>query len=177
MSLGSHIVNAYHAVAINERRGPFKPTLWDSTEPSHKQTVVQAWFPGVHSNVGGGYVDSGLSDRALLWMIYNANKHGLRFDDGYINLIVRPNWFGEMRDSVGLKYKLMFWNRPRDRSIGTVSATTEFLHMSVFGRWQHPTRPDEPPANVNRAKDKVSTAETNEWEANFNLASRVRLDR
>src|SRR5262249_6133187 len=32
----------------------------------------QVWFPGVHSDVGGGYEDSRLSDLALEWMIQEA---------------------------------------------------------------------------------------------------------
>ena len=103
--------------------------------------MIQAWFPGVHSNVGGGYVDSGLSDRALLWMIYNASQHGLRFDENYIDLYLRPNWFGELRDSMSPWYRLVPW--PRERNVGLVSCTTERLHVSVSKRWCDITTPDK----------------------------------
>ena len=47
--------------------------------------VEQVWFAGAHSNVGGGYKESGLSDMALLWMISRvAELTGLEFDDDYI---------------------------------------------------------------------------------------------
>ena len=174
VTLGFHIKHAYHAVAINERRGLFKPTLWDQKKLTNSQTVEQAWFPGVHSNIGGGYVDSGLSDRALLWIIYNANDCGLCFDEGYIDLYVRPNWFGELRDSIGLKYKLMFWNRPRDRSIGTVSPKTENLHISVDGRWKHVTRPEKKPLNLVNAPQSMPLSGS-KWEESFNLANRTNL--
>ena len=42
--------------------------------------VCQVWFPGVHSDIGGGYKDSRLSDEALLWMVNRAKDCGLAFD-------------------------------------------------------------------------------------------------
>ena len=39
--------------------------------------VEQVWFAGVHSNVGGGYPRTGLSDVALQWMLTKAQAHGL----------------------------------------------------------------------------------------------------
>ena len=41
-------------------RGAFQATLWTKVEPG--RDVKQVWFPGVHSDVGGGYVETGLSD-------------------------------------------------------------------------------------------------------------------
>ncbi len=175
VNLGSYIKHAFHALAINERRGPFQPALWSATTNAG-QIVVQAWFPGVHSNVGGGYVDSGLSDRALLWMIYNANAHGLCFDENYINLSLRPNWFGELRDSMQLHYRLMLWNRPRDRKIGSVSPTTEHLHLSTRERWNDVTRPDVPPSKVVPLMNSMRF-HGSEWEKDFNLATQTGLTR
>ena len=40
--------------------------------------VTQTWFCGVHSDVGGGYKQTGLSDIPLEWMITHAYAHGLR---------------------------------------------------------------------------------------------------
>ena len=34
--------------------------------------LVQAWFPGVHSNVGGGYSPDGLANEALHWVVEKA---------------------------------------------------------------------------------------------------------
>jgi uncharacterized protein (DUF2235 family) len=78
--LSSHVHGAYHALAIDERRGAFKPTLWKK-QPGAKQTVEQVWFAGVHCNVGGGLIDSSLSDLALLWVVNKAEHHGLAFKD------------------------------------------------------------------------------------------------
>ena len=38
------------------------------------------WFAGVHSDVGGGYDETALSDIALLWMVHHARRYGLEFD-------------------------------------------------------------------------------------------------
>ena len=76
------VQKAYHALSINERRCEFPATLW--TNPSPDQTLEQIWFAGVHSDVGGGYAQSGLSDITLAWMMLKAKENGLQFDDGAI---------------------------------------------------------------------------------------------
>jgi uncharacterized protein (DUF2235 family) len=78
--LSGSVKYAYHALAINERRSPFKPTLWQY-KPKEGQTIEQVWFPGVHSNVGGGYPDHTLADVSLDWMIQKAKDTGLAIDD------------------------------------------------------------------------------------------------
>jgi hypothetical protein len=62
------IENAFQALALDERRGPFSPALWEKRD-NDRTNLVQVWFPGVHSNVGGGYEDQGLADITLAWMI------------------------------------------------------------------------------------------------------------
>jgi hypothetical protein len=70
-----------HAVALDERRTYFKQNLWASANLPPGQDVKQVWFPGVHCDVGGGYVESeaGLSGVALKWMAEEAEVTGLRF--------------------------------------------------------------------------------------------------
>ena len=43
------------------------------------------WFEGAHSDVGGGYRETGLSDTALLWMAREAHDAGLVFDASLLN--------------------------------------------------------------------------------------------
>ncbi len=63
VSLNSTIQNAYHALAIDEHRVPFKPDLW--TRPDGwAGNLEQGWFPGVHTNVGGGCTPDGLGQCA-----------------------------------------------------------------------------------------------------------------
>lgn len=78
VQLGSNVRVALHAIAIDEKRGPFAPTLWVSPtgEPRHeKQIVEQVWFPGAHSNVGGSYPDTVLSDITFDWMVQRVVHH------------------------------------------------------------------------------------------------------
>lgn len=75
------------ALAIDELRSAFSPTAWvgDPTEPNENQHVEQVWFAGVHANVGGGYLRSGLSDLALIWMMARVEAlTKLRFSPDYI---------------------------------------------------------------------------------------------
>lgn len=82
-TLNSKIRHGYHALAIDERRAQFQPTLW--TAPAAGQTMEQVWFVGVHSDVGGGEPMAGnettaLSDITLGWMMCKAKSLGVTFD-------------------------------------------------------------------------------------------------
>jgi uncharacterized protein (DUF2235 family) len=83
--IGAHIEYGLHAMAIDERRRAFTATAWVNKPGEDRQNVEQVWFAGAHSNVGGGYKQSGLSDHALIWMIARTHElTGLEFDTDYI---------------------------------------------------------------------------------------------
>ena len=71
-----------HAIALDEQRLLFTPTLWDAAG-----NVAQMVFAGGHADVGGGYAEKGLSDAALEWFVKRLSSVGMRFDDvtGKIN--------------------------------------------------------------------------------------------
>lgn len=75
-SLSSRVHTARQALAIDERRGPFRPTLWKASEDTCED-VLQVWFAGVHADIGGGYRERGLSDLALAWMIDELAQAGV----------------------------------------------------------------------------------------------------
>ena len=82
-SLHPNIKNAYQALAMDERRGQFPPTLWNGPA-APGQTLEQVWFTGAHSDVGGGEPDdvagtTALSDITLGWMMSKASALGLQF--------------------------------------------------------------------------------------------------
>ncbi|RYU92183.1 DUF2235 domain-containing protein [Mucilaginibacter terrigena] len=110
-TLSSYVDYAYHALAIDERRKSFVPTLWQQSknvqENDIKQVFEQRWFVGVHSNIGGGYPDEGLSDITLEWMIAKAKGAGLSFEEGYIAEEVRPNIRGRLYKSNTLPFSLL----------------------------------------------------------------------
>ncbi|TKX26320.1 hypothetical protein C1H76_1282 [Elsinoe australis] len=62
------IENAFQALALDEKRAAFSPSLWEKM-PDNKTRLRQVWFPGVHSNIGGGYDDQELSNITLAWMM------------------------------------------------------------------------------------------------------------
>jgi hypothetical protein len=83
--LSSIVDHALHALAVDEKRGPFGPSLWAYPDHKNYASVEQVWFPGVHSNIGGGYEDRRLSDLALRWMLDRIDAKGLglkRYRDG-----------------------------------------------------------------------------------------------
>ena len=136
--LSSSVDNAFHAIAIDERRKAFAPTLWEP-QGVPGQTVEQVWFPGVHANIGGGYSDSHLSDNALLWMIERAESCGLEIDPHYVAQALAPTYDGQLFDSLSL------WYRPfgtfirkigracRDKQ-GRPIDTRETVHPSAYER-------------------------------------------
>jgi uncharacterized protein (DUF2235 family) len=109
VTLSSWVRNAFHALAIDERRAIFMPTLWEASKnmPANNR-LEQVWFSGVHANVGGGYAQSGLSDIALDWMIAKAEEVGLQVDKNLLvddsasakPVSICPMVKGFMRDSI-----------------------------------------------------------------------------
>lgn len=94
-----------HALAIDERRSMFQPSLWakgqlfdypDSSGTGYMQKPQDAkeiWFAGCHSDVGGGYreEESGLAKIAMKWMIEEATLAGALIDHGAVDKIVLGN--------------------------------------------------------------------------------------
>jgi hypothetical protein len=79
--LSSSVRHAAQALALHERRGPFRPTLWKEA-PDRTDPVRQVWFTGVHSDVGGGYPEPDLAEIPLRWMVERATAAGLEFRPG-----------------------------------------------------------------------------------------------
>jgi uncharacterized protein (DUF2235 family) len=70
----TNVETARHALAIDERRRPFKPNRlsFDAVAESNGR-YQEMWFTGVHSDVGGYFPDDhDLSDIALAWMVEQA---------------------------------------------------------------------------------------------------------
>ena len=76
LDLPDNVQNAYHAVALDEDREAFIPTLLYTQDPKRFEEV---WFPGVHTDIGGGYVHRGIADITLQYMIDRAKENGLTF--------------------------------------------------------------------------------------------------
>ena len=90
-NLSQNVALGYHAISIDEERDDFTPTLW-----SPRDGIEQRLFPGAHADVGGGYPDglskngyeSGLSDRALVWLSKCLESNGVQFANP---LVLKPD--------------------------------------------------------------------------------------
>ena len=89
-NLSGLVMSGRHAVAIDERRQDFTPTLWSNIDKLNRASgfdpdapvtpYQERWFPGVHCGVGGGGDFRGLSDQSLAWVWDGAQKAGLALD-------------------------------------------------------------------------------------------------
>jgi uncharacterized protein (DUF2235 family) len=137
--LSTRISYAFHALAIDENRKNFEATLWHQKPDSKNQVLEQVWFPGVHSDIGGGYPENetGLSDSALQWMLEKAQSCNLMFD----TISAKPNPMAAMHESYQGLYTLQ---DKLFRPIGYVDPdkgnTNEFLHTSVIERYTNDTK-------------------------------------
>lgn len=132
--LSNNVLNARHAVALDEKRASFTPTLW--TGIGGRPNVKQVWFPGVHSDVGGGYAETGLSDCALKWMMDEAIQLGLRCHTGMVGQVA-PDPLGVLHDSVSGAFKL-FRTQPRSTPPVSPQGQPGILHQSVLDRLSNP---------------------------------------
>ena len=147
---------ACHAVAIDEHRKQFAPTLWTSVPipiPQHPTRVEQRWFVGEHANVGGGGTAAPATDNPLSvltreWIVDRAVGAGLVVEPPPLPL-TGDEWAGRIYDFYGsllgrlarLVPGTKIYLRPVRTTIG------EFLNESVIRRWRHgkpPYRPRNP---------------------------------
>ncbi|KAL1311357.1 hypothetical protein AAFC00_001531 [Neodothiora populina] len=116
--LSNCIGNAFQALALDEKRSSFSPALWEKP-PGNRTRLRQVWFPGVHSNIGGGYTDQELANLTLAWMMSQVRPF-LDMDLDYLleqqdetdrfyertNQRIRPWSWGRIYDSMSGIYAL-----------------------------------------------------------------------
>ncbi len=138
--IGPNIEVARHALAIDEFRDDFEPTIW--TQKLHTD-IKQVWFCGCHANVGGGYPPakdgSTLSDISLAWMIRQCEMSGLTID-GDLRFRLSKNEFSEIYDSRKKLYRL---RKKLNRCLSD-NLIDPLIHESVKNRWlsSNKYRPD-----------------------------------
>jgi uncharacterized protein (DUF2235 family) len=143
ISLNDNIQHAYQALALHEHRRPFLPSVW-SAPPSWGGTLVQAWFVGAHSDIGGGEARDGLANEALHWLVEKAERLGLEVDSAFL-LHFKPCFNGDYHDSMTLAYRLL---GTVTRPLGTATGGTETVHQAVLDRLAM-TPPVEPAIDAN----------------------------
>ncbi len=129
--LNPNIKQAFHALSIDDQRQSFQPLLWEADE-----RVTQAWFPGVHANVGGGYPQYGLSLVAMAWMIGKAKKAGLQFIPRDEQLIKdQANAFDKLYDSrAGIAVYYQYQPRDIAKLCQQNHIDVPAIHISAFQR-------------------------------------------
>lgn len=131
--LSSSVRYGYHAIAIDDERTVFHPTLWDGLSNPAYQKMKQVWFCGSHTDIGGGYEENGgLSDIPLQWLVKCAQSHDLWIysrPDPPLN--TDPNQ--EIHDPRrGLLNKLLY--RKRLRAWQSKALGKPIIHASVMHR-------------------------------------------
>lgn len=150
-----HIQNAYQALAIDEHRLDFAPTLWDVRRPRDKNAVIaqpralasveQRWFIGAHANVGGGYPSDFLAQAPLRWMMKKAETQGLTFrsevdlDGDAVTARIADSyddfaggWYARVSHPL---YRVI-GQPPLQSADGTHTNVNESIDVSVFERWR-----------------------------------------
>lgn len=142
-SLEAGIRHFRHAVSKDERRWSFKPIVFENQ--GNQETFEQHWFPGYHSDVGGGDgVAVGLSAYSGWWMMREAYNLGLDID----NIDCHHHRYGHALDviqsvdttqppvssdylttRVGLR-----WDRQKRTPAGLVTAAPGFETLDVCDR-------------------------------------------
>jgi uncharacterized protein YjbI with pentapeptide repeats len=125
--LSSVVTGACQALAIDEHRRAMPPTLWQSGV--HSQRLEQAWFPGAHSDVGGGYHDGELADASLRWMMSRAGEYGLTFR---VTDLSPGNALGVLHNSLLASH--LVTGRRLIRKIGVVDPPSEVISDTALYR-------------------------------------------
>ena len=146
-SLSPFVKSARHAVAIDERRKDYEPTLWANIDTLNAARNInsnapdapyqQQWFPGVHCAIGGGGNHRGLSDQTLDWILDGARAAGLVLDGSPSSRIfeLQPNYRDHLdpSDKPGLFYTISNVFASTDRIPGPPALNQ--VSMSARRRW------------------------------------------
>lgn len=144
------IEHGFHAMAIDEHRPPFKPTLWTvrqgiKAKPRKLASVEQRWFVGAHANVGGGYVNDLLGQPPLRWIANKASEFGLsfRYDVAIDGDLFREKIVDSFVEFLGGCYSIFFGRNHRilgaepriDPDESVHLTVNETIDRTVFERW------------------------------------------
>ena len=81
LTFPKNVKRCYHAMALDEHRAVFQLTRLTGSGTNEEGRLVEVWFRGVHSDVGGGNNNASLNWIALNWMYGNARREHLPIPD------------------------------------------------------------------------------------------------
>lgn len=130
--IGPNVRMARHALAIDEQRSDFEPTIW---RPRPGLDLKQVWFVGAHSDVGGSHVPdkSGrlLSDIPLGWLMKESGLAGLELEP-HLSQSLRPDPLARLHPSRKHVYRS---KKAVFRPLAPGGSET-LVHASVRDRWE-----------------------------------------
>ena len=129
--LSECVENAYQALAIDDQRKAFHPILWDINCANY-QHIRQVWFCGMHTDVGGGYAEQGLSDIPLTWLTDMSVRNGLHIYAGD-QAGICENINDTMHDSRGTKITRLIYTK-QQRYWDKNRTDKPVVHESVLQR-------------------------------------------
>lgn len=149
-----------HAMAVDERRGFFRTNRWRRDDDLGENGIPkwkQYFFPGVHSDVGGGYTDGALWKAPLQWIAAEAEECGLKFAPGRLVKILAAEpaklWHTTLQhESLSIGWRLAGFvpkQKQREKPDGDWETyyrlawpkrrqifSGEMLHRTVIERWR-----------------------------------------
>lgn len=130
--MGANVAIARHALAIDEKREDFLPTIWT---PRPGVDLKQVWFAGVHADVGGSYKPDKngfqAADTPLAWMLDEANAAGL-ITEPHIRDHLTDGVKGHIHNSRKHVYR---FKKPLDRELMPKDQSM-LIHPSVKARYE-----------------------------------------
>jgi uncharacterized protein (DUF2235 family) len=130
--IGPNVEIARHALAIDEMRSDFEPTVW---LPRTGMSLKQVWFCGAHGDVGGGNKpdrDGGLlSDLPLRWILDEAKQAGLAAETH-----LRGSLSEKPTAKLHASRRHIYRSRPRHRRPIDHGKGEILLHSSVKDRYE-----------------------------------------
>jgi uncharacterized protein (DUF2235 family) len=132
--MGPNVKIARHALAIDERREDFAPTIWTSRPETD---LKQVWFSGVHSDIGGSYgpdkrTGTTVSDIPLGWMLNQAKNAGMKIEP-HIRNNLTDGTKARLHKSRRHIYR---FSKPLVRALMVEGKPTK-IHSSVKARYIH----------------------------------------
>ena len=76
LGMPPNVMRCYHAMALDETRLAFPLTRLSETDPDNGQ-LLEVWFRGLHTDIGGGNGNRGINWISLNWLFENARRDGL----------------------------------------------------------------------------------------------------
>jgi uncharacterized protein (DUF2235 family) len=142
LTLPKNVKTCRHAMALDETRELFPLTRLCDHHGKPADSLVEVWFRGVHSDVGGGNGNRGMNWIALNWLFRNALKAGLPIDEREVERNLQDRGLPQKitRHDVDLHHKRTFFQ-------------TDCMHESVLLDAPPDRLYNNPPFTLRRIND------------------------